>query len=151
MKLITFQIFSYFLVASEELKTGICKILTRKPSNSSFFSSWCTDLKNIILEKNHWATSKVVEVKRSFSRLLRPNFGFHLVLTIFVVFGLDEIWTSEGDQDFFSKIIFLKSVHSKEKDETCLTFLVKIFTKSLHRGGVIIVQCPLCMFASKET
>jgi hypothetical protein len=28
-------------------------------------------------------------------------------------------------------------VHSKEKDEACLGFLVKIFTKSLHKGGVI--------------
>ena len=31
----------------------------------------------------HSATSEVVEVKRSFSRSLRPNFGFHLVLTSF--------------------------------------------------------------------
>jgi hypothetical protein len=27
-------------------------------------------------------------------------------------------------------------VHSKEKYEACLGFLVKIFTKSGHRGGV---------------
>ena len=44
--------------------------------------------------------------------------------------------TSEGAQEFFSKITFLKSVHSKEKDEACHSFLVKIFTKSVHRGGV---------------
>ena len=44
--------------------------------------------------------------------------------------------TSEGAQGIFSKITFLKSVHSKEKDEACLGFLVKIFTKSVHRGGV---------------
>ena len=44
--------------------------------------------------------------------------------------------TSEGAQGFFSKITFLKSVHSKERDEACLGFLVKIFTKSLHRRGV---------------
>ena len=36
----------------------------------------------------------------------------------------------------FSKITFLKSVHSKERDEACLGFLVNIFTKSVHRGGV---------------
>ena len=36
----------------------------------------------------------------------------------------------------FSKITFLKSVHSKEKDEACLGFLEEIFTKSVHRGGV---------------
>jgi hypothetical protein len=44
--------------------------------------------------------------------------------------------TSEGAQGIFSKITFLKSVHSKEKDKACLDFLVKIFTKSVHRGGV---------------
>ena len=65
------------------LKTGICKSLTRKPSYSSFFSAWSTDFKNVIFEKIHWASSEVVEVKRSFSRSLRPNFGFHLVLTSF--------------------------------------------------------------------
>ena len=27
-------------------------------------------------------------------------------------------------------------MHSKEKDEACLGFLVKMFTKSVHRGGV---------------
>ena len=30
----------------------------------------------------------------------------------------------------------MKSVYSKENDEACLGFVVKIFTKSLHRGGV---------------
>jgi hypothetical protein len=44
--------------------------------------------------------------------------------------------TSEWAQGIFSKITFLKLVHSKEKDEACLGFLVKIFTKSVHRGGV---------------
>ena len=42
--------------------------LTREPSYSSFFLDWCTDLK---------------EVKRSFSRSLRPNFGLHIVKTRF--------------------------------------------------------------------
>ena len=44
--------------------------------------------------------------------------------------------TSEGAQGIFSKITFLKSVRSNEKDEVCHSFLVEIFTKSLHRGGV---------------
>ena len=35
-----------------------------------------------------------------------------------------------------SKVTFLKSVHSKKKDEACLSFLVNIFTKSIQRGGV---------------
>ena len=72
----------YFLVASEDrqLKNDIWKSLTRKLSYSSFFSAWCTDFRNIIFEKIHSASS---EVKRSFSRSLRPNFGFYLVLTSF--------------------------------------------------------------------
>ena len=44
--------------------------------------------------------------------------------------------SSEGAQGIFSKITFSKSVRSNEKDEVCHSFLVKIFTKSLHRGGV---------------
>ena len=44
--------------------------------------------------------------------------------------------TSEGAQGIFSKITFLKSVRSNKKDEVCQSFLVVIFTKSLHRGGV---------------
>ena len=44
--------------------------------------------------------------------------------------------TSEGAQGIFSKITFLKSVRSNEKDEVCHSFVVEIFTKSLHRGGV---------------
>ena len=44
--------------------------------------------------------------------------------------------TSEGAQGIFSEITFLKSVRSNEKDEVCHSFLVEIFTKSLHRGGV---------------
>ena len=83
----TFKIqnFVNFMAAVEdrELKTGICKSLTRKPSYSSFFSAWSTDFKNVFFEKIHWASSEVIEVKRSFSRSLRPNFGFHLVLTSF--------------------------------------------------------------------
>jgi hypothetical protein len=30
-------------------------------------------------------------------------------------------------------------VHSKEKDEACLDILVNIFTKSVHRGGVVSI------------
>jgi hypothetical protein len=46
--------------------------------------------------------------------------------------------TSEGAQGIFSNVTFLKSVFSKEKDEVCHSFLVKIFAKSLHRGGVVV-------------
>merc|ERR1712051_359386 len=44
--------------------------------------------------------------------------------------------TSERSKGMFSKITFLKSVHSSEKDELCPGFKVKILTKSVHRGGV---------------
>ena len=46
--------------------------------------------------------------------------------------------TSERGRGIFSKIAFLKSLHFKEKDELCPGFEVEIFTKSLHRGGVLI-------------
>ena len=51
--------------------------------NFTSFSAGSTDFKNVFLEKNHWAPSEVVEVKKSFSRSLRPTSGFHLVLTSF--------------------------------------------------------------------
>ena len=38
---------------------------------------------NVFFEKNHWALSEVLEVKKSFSRSPRPNFEFHLVFTSF--------------------------------------------------------------------
>ena len=44
--------------------------------------------------------------------------------------------TSDWAQGFFQKVSFLNSVHSKKKDGVCLGFLVKIFSKSLCRGGV---------------
>ena len=86
----------------------------------------------------------MIEVKRSFSRSPRPNFGFHLVSTSFDLeffsfwnlrsFDLSNLGVLRiGSVNFFK---FLKSVHSKEKDEACLSFLVNIFTKSVHRGGV---------------
>ena len=42
-----------------------------------------SDFKNVIFEKNRWVPSKVIKVKRSFVRSLRPNFGFQLVFTSF--------------------------------------------------------------------
>ena len=56
--------------------------------------------------------------------------------------NLDELWCL-GASGIFSKITFLKSVRSKKKDEVCHSFLVKTFTKSLHRGGVLGVPCIL--------
>ena len=71
--------------------------LTRKPRYSSFFSALCTDFKNVLFEKKilillrgRWGQEVVM---RSFSRLLRPNFGFHLVLTSFYLeFSSFWIW-----------------------------------------------------------
>ena len=58
------------------------------------------------------------------------RFGFRDRLTLV---------TSEGAQGIFSKIVFLKSVHSKvKKNEACLGFKVKIFNKSVHRGGMAV-------------
>ena len=44
------------------LWTDLVKILTTRSSYSSFFSTWCTDFKNVIFEKIHWAPSEVAEV-----------------------------------------------------------------------------------------
>jgi hypothetical protein len=41
-----------------------------------------------------------------------------------------------GSGIFFKNYIFEISAY-KERDEACLSFLVKIFTKFLHRGGVL--------------
>ena len=66
--------------------------------------------------------------------------SFHLEFLLFWVLRLFDLGvtsaTSEGAQGIFSKITFLKSVRSNEKNEMCHGFLVNIFTKSLHRGGV---------------
>ena len=59
-----------------------------------------------------------------------------LVTLDFEVVRLRLSATSERGKGIFSKITFLKSVHSSEKDELCPGFEVKIFTKSVHRGGV---------------
>ena len=89
-------------MASEdrEFKTGICNSLTRKPSYSSFFSARCTDFKNVTFEKIHWAPSEVLEVKRSFSKSLKSNFGFHLVFTSFHLkfFILAHFWLQNWNQ-----------------------------------------------------
>ena len=111
-----FHIFCSFLAASEdsELKTALCN---RRPSYSSFFSAWCTDFKNVFFEKIHWAPFEVVEVKRLFSRSLRPNFGFHLVFTSFRI-EFSSFWVSwlfdlgdlgdlrRGSGNFFKNYIF---------------------------------------------
>ena len=65
--------------------------------------------------------------------------------------------TSEETRVIFSKNTFLKSVHSKEKDEGCLGFLEEIFTKSVHRGGVylsypfiIIIIRLMCTYSTQH-
>ena len=141
------------MVAKKVLKTIHFKSLTRKPSYSSFFSVLCPDLKNVFFGKIHRAPSEILEVKRPFSRSPRPNFGFHLFLMGFhLEFSLFCVWgrltsatlaTSEGAQGIFSKITFLISVCSNEKDVVCHSFVVKIFTKSLHRGGVFCTICSV--------
>ena len=88
----------------------------------------------------HWGQEvifKVAEAKfgnsSSFRRFSLENFHW---------FRFRGCWTSgnsatlEGAQEILSKNTFLKSVHSMEKDETCLDFIQEIFTKSVHRAGV---------------
>ena len=50
-------------------------------------------MKNVIFEKINPAPSKVIEVKRSFSRSLRPNFVFHLVFMGFYL-EFSSFWVS---------------------------------------------------------
>ena len=57
--------------------------ITYLKSMPRIISAWCTDFRNVFFEKNQWTPFKVFEVKRVFSRSLRPNFGFHLVSTSF--------------------------------------------------------------------
>ena len=59
--------------------------------------------------------------------------------------------TSEGAQGIFSKIAFLKSVRSNKKNEVCHGFLVNIFTKSLHRGGVKHHYFPNSLWPETKT
>ena len=110
----------------ERLENTPFTSLARESSYSSFFSAWCTDFKNVIFEKIHSATSEVVEVERSFSRSLRPNFGFHLVLTGFDL-EFSSFWVSRsfdlsdlgdlrrGSVNFFKNYIFEISASSWEK------------------------------------
>ena len=75
------------------------------------------------------------------SSMERFSENFDKKAVTYLIFFIGTFWvstsaSSEGAQGFFSKIIFSKSVRSNEKDEVCHSFLVKIFTKSLHRGGV---------------
>ena len=62
------------------------------------------------------------------------------MLTNFHVVDLGDlgVFRRGGAQGIFSKITL--SVRSNEKDEVCHSFLVKIFTKSLHRGGVSTLE-----------
>ena len=62
------------------------------------------------------------------------NFGFHLVFTSFYLeFGFRGCLTSARGSGFFSKIMFLKSVHSKEREEASLGFLLKMWGVKLVR------------------
>ena len=114
--------------------------MTRKPSYSSFFSVLCPDSKKIFFGKNHWAPSEVLEVKRPFSRSRRPNFGFHLFLISFhlEVLSFEVIWPRRPRlREFFQKLQFWNQcIPTKKMRYICHSFLVKLFPKSFHRGGV---------------
>ena len=136
-------------------KTGICKSLTRKPSYSSFFSAWC-NFKNVIFGKIHWAPSEVVEVKRSFSRSPRPNFGFHLVFTSFRLEFLS-FWISRsfdlgdlgvlrmGPVNVFKNYIFeISGFYWSKCTEECAICLALISKSAQARGGQLIIETDIC-------
>ena len=55
------------VLSTPPLWTDLVKISSRKSRHASTFSLECTDFKNVIFEKNHWAHSEdaeVAEVKR---------------------------------------------------------------------------------------
>ena len=47
------------------------------------------------------------------------------------------------------KLHFFELVDSKEKDEACLGFLVKIFTRSVHREGVTNMAVRVVEFSNR--
>ena len=96
--------------ASPPLWRDFVKILTMKLWHTSSFSLERTDFKNVIFENIPWAPSEDAEVAEV-AEVKRP-------------------WNSKNK--------FSKSVRSNKKDEVCHSFIVKIFTKSLHRGGVAV-------------
>ena len=106
----------------EVAQIGNFKSFTRKPSYSSFFSAWFTDSKNMIFEKIYSASSEVIEVKRSFLRSPRPNFGFHLVLTSFHL---------EFSSFWISRLFDLGDLHDLKNGP------------SLHFKNVIFEKIPL--------
>ena len=54
--------------------------------------------------------------------------------------------TSEGAQDYFSKITFLKSVHSNSKDEVCLSVFKNVLVSILHTFQSIPPSLSLTRF-----
>ena len=70
--------------------------------------------------------------------------SFHLEFALFWVsrtFDLGDFGDfgdfRRGSGNYFKTYIFEISACSNVKDEVCHSFLVEIFTKSLHRGGVL--------------
>ena len=55
---------TYLTGSTPPLWTDLVKMLTRKPRHASSLSLECTDFKNVIFEKIHWAHSEDAEVKR---------------------------------------------------------------------------------------
>ena len=125
--------------------------MTRKLSYSSFFSAWCTDLKNVTFEKIHWSHSEVIEVKCSFSRSLRPNLGFHLVFTSFFLEFLSFlVWRSfnignlsdlrRGSGNFSQKLPFWNQCIPKKEMRHVSAFSSKFSLKPYLSGQWSIVR-----------
>ena len=88
----------------------------------------CPDLKNVFFGKIHWAPSEILEVAEAIFEVAEAKFWISFIFNGFrgrLTSATSA--TSEGAQGIFSKITFLKSVRSNEKDEVCHSFVVKIF------------------------
>ena len=100
------------------------------------FSQKCVFGKNSLRSLRSRGLFEVAEARLWISSIF---YSFHLEFLLFWVSRSKNSVTSEGAQAIFSKITFLKSGRSNKKDEVCHSFLVKFFTKYLHRRGVGIL------------
>ena len=110
-----------------------------KKSLSTFWVRWGQEVIFEVAEAKFWISSSF----------------YKFSLIIFVVLGFEVVWPwrpqrpQKGLREFFQK---LKSVRSNKKDEVCHSFLVKIFTKSLHWGGVVrVLADKICIYDESIT
>ena len=109
--------YTYSEVTKKQLKICNFKSLIRKPSYSSFFSSWCTDLKNVIFEKNSlspfwgcWGQEVIFEVAEAKFWISSSFYKFSF--RIFVILDFEVVWPrrprrpQNGPSECFQKLHF---------------------------------------------